>query len=522
MRQLQYMSSVFASAKESIEALKVRIDLLRKTGDDADLPKIALLRAQRSALFDFNQFYPEIREKLDKINEEIFKYNALKDSKAGAEEKIFQLKNIYLLHKALHAENPISMTVNFPAYRQDMHVEFITDLQKECNELGISLCQLTKAPKSTASTTDDAPLIAKLLANMSYNKVDELTKILSQGGLFDHGKLMALYEGEDTEEAAQFNDFFSAEGSGADIEFLGGINSKIFKINMADGQCFTLKVENLFFTSKKADFIFRDTQDGRKILSPVYAEREGAYLGTDGALVPRTLLITSFSKNGNVEADATKHHLLSDKISAAVHIFSEMAQTLQKIQDSQLIFPDMKNSNWLIDDTGHLTISDTKSIIFNPDDERASLIQGLSIVTDYLKPPESIKAGVSGDKLHVYMLGKNLYRYLTQASEESLHSQHNFKEADFNYPIFETEKGLRLKALIQGMVQLNPEDRINLDSALQELLVLDKDDVMKLVASREQTDHFKRDLPHPLPTVDTTEAADISATKGSLVKPDTL
>ena len=45
---------------------------------------------------------------------------------------------------------------------------------------------------------------------------------------------------------------------------------------------------------------------------------------------------------------------------------------------------------------------------------------------------------------------------------------------------------------------------------------------MKLVASREQTDHFKRDLPHPLPTVDTTEAADISATKGSLVKPDTL
>ena len=161
----------------------------------------------------------------------------------------------------------------------------------------------------------------------------------------------------------------------------------------------------------------------------------------------------------------------SSRIRAALSIYSQMAQALVAIGKEEAAFPDMKNTNWLIDANGKLRIADTKSFVpatngtINFKDERHKWYNLPN--TQYMNSPEMDDDEFDAKAMHAYMLGKNLYQYLSGCKCNDLDGKHDGSGYDFFFaPEFNTGEGKELKELIIKLIKPHPKSRSTVEKAL--------------------------------------------------------
>jgi hypothetical protein len=297
-------------------------------------------------------------------------------------------------------------------------------------------------------------LISSVLVNMEPEKADKLMEILQlrKGEILQYQKeLLNLYDLHDTgHDASQWRLFLSEHS----IEFLGGKNSLNFKvqnISPNDASVQVLKVDTRLGRHKNLEQPLRDKYGD--IFMPIYAKRQVmGIVGKTGA--SRTLLVTDFCNQSdllNYSINNAKDCLASAVIDSEIYmqtsfIMGQIADIFMAFQDAKCIFPDAKLSNWLLD-KGTVRLADTKSLMsaqnFNPMD---------MIFTPPFFPKELENQNFSGEikaeELHVFLLGLNIYSYLTASFPQNL-------DLDFSKPIFETPLGGEYQTLILNLTK-NP------------------------------------------------------------------
>ena len=134
----------------------------------------------------------------------------------------------------------------------------------------------------------------------------------------------------------------------------------------------------------------------------------------------------------------------------------------------------MKNANWLVDSSGKPRVADTKSFLYSASEGQGDKNRWRSLCSSpFMNPVELATAPQTNlpesvDKIHVYMLGKNLYQYLTQCQSEYLYNK-NSNFFDFSAPIFSSEQGKQLQKLILQLSAPYADERPSLAEALIQL-----------------------------------------------------
>ena len=160
-------------------------------------------------------------------------------------------------------------------------------------------------------------------------------------------------------------------------------------------------------------------------------------------------------------------------IDSTLDLFVQMAEILLALQKQNAAFPDMKNTNWLIDN-GRVVVADGKSFISSSDGyvskrtiEVDNVGDGGIIHSKSMIAPEFglLPSGRSfeADKMHAFLFGKNLYQYMSNASEIKLQ-----KNKFTMRPIFNKGSGKELKTLILKLIAASTK-RISMSDTIIEL-----------------------------------------------------
>lgn len=444
---------------------------------------------------ELKQFVDEVNEDIGMLNELIADYNQTTTNEA----RIAKLKDI--LHFKQDIENKYGdrLVSKCPDFSKNIQHQLFSEIQKEFKECGVpSLYGIDSSNVPPRRNT-----FSEILTDMEPDKVNRLIQILSEGAQFDKGQLAQLYSPEGNDK---FNEFLKSN----EISFLGGGNSKNFKITPNDGNPpYVLKIENRM-GMPKAPVVHLRNNSLKDTLTPVMAERQSTVettrtiyrLGDDGEdvaiirpgpSITRTILTTEFCTGGNLVEHSKKHGEdeigLQKRTSAALNIYGKMLSTLIGISNDGCAFPDMKNTNWLVGVNGEPEIADTKSFVFCNEQGELDLSQieskktgGTVLSSDHVNPREIGHTlfqyePISADKMHAYMFGKNLYQYVTGCSDSALflvsastNKNPLFSSRDyFDLPIFKTKEGIELKGLITALISLDPSKRISLVEAQEQL-----------------------------------------------------
>lgn len=441
-------------------------------------------------------FIVAVNQDIMELNASIDRYNA-----ANVVQKLMVLRCIYQQQKKIDAKYPPHAMSHCPCYQRIIHIQLFNELKKQFESLGItSLSQVQDNDPRHIEAAKPSSL-TDLISNMSPEKVSKILKILSNGALFSLSDLTQLYKADEP-NYTNFQTFLKTHT----IQFIGGGNSKNFRVTGPGHSDYVLKVDNRLNMPRHVEAHLR-AHTLKSTLTAIAAERQATYVTSQGPTTS-TLLITEFCEKGNLCDESARHTAYQNKITSALAIYSQMASVLIKIQHDSAAFPDMKNTNWLLDKEGILRISDTKSFVFARADgmldynHHANRWCAGKLSTLFMNPPEFGTAHpISVDKLHAYMLGKNLYQYLTGCKFTALKGRHNGHQYDFSAGLFQTQAGQALKVLIQGLIQYSPLHRLSVNDAHFQLaqLQMQKDPTKKrclelLTAIQSQRIH-ERDEP---------------------------
>jgi hypothetical protein len=157
------------------------------------------------------------------------------------------------------------------------------------------------------------------------------------------------------------------------------------------------------------------------------------------------------------------------RILAVIDTYQQMAEYLALLESEGCVTTDMKNSNWLRDQSGNLGVVDTKGFQFSNqegvfDHNDTEGFNGLSSVyaySNHLRPPEGWEDQPLVESSHAYMLGANIYQGLTGCGEgyfsgKKRGEQKRFEAFDFEQPIFQTKAGAELKKLVVNLMSEEP------------------------------------------------------------------
>jgi hypothetical protein len=322
---------------------------------------------------------------------------------------------------------------------------------------------------------DKPSKLSELIANMAPDKADKLTGILIKGESANlANELKDLYRTSDaSHEAEQYRKFLNEH----EISFLGGGNSKNFKVvNRDTGAVEVLKVDYRLDMPRNVEQHLRENMSDK--FAPTHAERTVVcYDPEEQGDDSRTLLVTDFCPSGSILDYKKQFKGSNDELAEkATDIFSQMASVFSEIQQNECFFPDAKLTNWLLDD-GKLVLADTKSFAFTKNGVYSSSVKGNEYVgilsTQGFQPKEYYEDKMDADKAHAFLLGKNLYCFMTgdDPYEEIFYYSSN---------AFKGEKGRAIKALIQNLVKDEPFQRMSIAKARQELFFIENPDVRPL------------------------------------------
>lgn len=433
-----------------------------------NMQEIPPINAPNKACDDqFKIFLRQVNRDILEINKLIRKYN-------GASDRIKQIKKLQTIYRFkqnvenTYSDQYISMC---PDYVKIIHFHLFEDFQKQFASLGItSLYNVTKLnPRSEFFNKKPLATLEELLADMPPVKAITMCAILESGAGFNKLNLINLFQ--------SYQNFFHPSNN--DIQFLGGNNSKNFKIIPKNGAFpYVLKIENRLTIPRTAEVMLREN-NLRHVLTPISVERQ-VTIGAGRNTVTRTLLITQLCP-GSISQDLEKHKSDHSRYVSALSIYSQMSEILLKILENGCVFTDLKNDNWLLDADGMLMLADTKTFMFTDSDGQVDLKKNMEqwydlCSTAYMNPPEldmdsslDLVSPFDADKAHAYMLGKNLYHYLTRCSWFELIDNHDADIYNFNYSIFKTHYGNALQLLVKGLIKPNPALRMSTKDALNVL-----------------------------------------------------
>lgn len=436
----------------------------------------------------------------DALMREVSTLNNLIDvyNQASDENKIVALSD---LKRAL-----ATMQHRFPNdlkqyYHPIYHVKIVAPLFDSIRQEEINLNQLNPLTIAT---------LPEFIANLPQGEFDQLLAFL----------LKPNFTTEQLHEA----DFFTNDSlrqafrnilKRYEIEVLGGHNSKNFKcMDQLTGKTHVMKVENRMNMPKELVNNLRQ-KTLSSVFTPESSEREGLFRDEAGKeALSRSILFTGFYPKGDLKKNAKTHQTVEATLENALYTHLQMGQILGKVEQENCCFPDMKPGNWLVDDLGQLRIADTKSFLHARLGEvtvvdqfgDASLEEKLVLNrTDgnntfyslpqsvHMSPPELARSTLDSQELidvnrmHAYMLGKNLYQSLTGCSDgafivqnkkgEVVRTIHDANELAFNAPVFQTAKGKELERLIKQLIVEKPSERISLEDAMEALAFIKYDDL---------------------------------------------
>lgn len=416
-------------------------------------------------------FVESVNEDIKRINILINSYNSTR----GEHAQIGILQKIDTLREAIENKYSGKHIELCPAYRDEIQSKLFNELREQSANIGL---RSVEHLNSSASSNRDIPRTPSLesfstiLANMKPERVSTLLAILLRGEQFKQGdQLKRLYARHET-GYKEFQDFLRQNS----IDFLGGGNSKNFKITPLDGSPpYVLKVDNRLNMPKGVEAHLR-THSLHDTFTPVYAERQACTINSEGRMSARSIVITEYCNGGDIESHGVRRQdeATLQKCAAALNIYGQMGRILEKIRRDGCAFPDMKNTNWLIDEHNTVRLADTKSFLFTDKQGTINLSESKErwynlLTTGYMNPPEFASlSAFSADKMHAFMLGKNLYQYLTNCSWRELLDKTAI-ELDFKHELFNSEEGRMFKTLIKELAYPNASDRISVHVALKEL-----------------------------------------------------
>lgn len=310
--------------------------------------------------------------------------------------------------------------------------------------------------------------LANLVDEMSQFDAESFTQVLmkSKDNKALRSSLRKFYPEGDSRKAA-FEFFLDTHE--ISIDHVG--NSKNFvvqKIGTEERQYLKVEMKGPYRGQPEAHLRAQPGLQG--VFTQNFAQKSVSYAHPlkNNEVYEGTLTVTEYCVGDNVQAhgnafkadDAARLH-------SAVNIYKQMAGVLAQVKASGCAFPDLKNKNWLVDSTGKLRISDAKTFV--PTNERGEITPDTRCWhTDTVSPPELLQKprpdNISVDKMHAYMLGKNLYRYLTEDHIGLLLDGARIKtdasKLDFSMPIFQTPVGQQYQALIEETVKDDPAVRL--------------------------------------------------------------
>lgn len=422
------------------------------------------------------------------LNERISRYHQASSDK----DKLDCLKQLwqhYQFISQLLSDKVISLSQD---YRDDVLDTFVSEVQTELQALGITSMRFGEDGDFQTTITDpESP--AEIIENMPPKRakafaqtLDYIHNQIRRGKSYEPADIKAslqlIYRDDDFYKDA-FNRFLDTYT----IRFLGGGNSLNFILtHKTTREISVLKLDNRM--GKPMQYEAHLRQHGLShVFTPIYADRQITYRAVNGSFETRRLRVTDFCAGDDLDKNAKNSPTDShQRINAALGIYTQMADVLEKITAAGCCFPDMKNANWLLDKNGILKIADTKSFIGLNADGTADLSNGF-IHTQFMRAPEMDYPPFSGDKLQVYLLGKNLYQFLAQYSQLDFYvDRYNSRSPvkpdsslPFDNAVFKTQKGQVLEQLIKQMMQPDPAQRPSMLEVNYRLKQLFKSDLAK-------------------------------------------
>ncbi len=403
-------------------------------------------------------------------------------------------------------EYPDELKVFFPDYYQKFHKQLFQDILKE-------KAIFTPVPEGVPLS------FPEYLKIMPIEKAERMLSVLLAPD-FRQEKLaeQVFDENEPGREA------FLKMLSRYEISVLGGGNSKNFTVlDLHTGKTNVLKAENRMAMPKSVVKHLRD-RSMQEVFTEDASEREVMCTHpVDGKPAMRTLLFTEFQPAGSLNQHSKAQPTPEERVESALDLYLQMAICLRAIEQDGCCFPDMKNGNWLVDEVGKLRIADKKSFLhartrtieqedmygeattrtmafLNLDDEENTfyaILRSKHMETPELATISDSREVVNASKMHAYMLGKNLYQYLTGCKDSYFHTydkkgkvtgtKHNVASFDFTDPVFKTSKGAELEHLIKSLIYTSEEHAdLTLQAAEQELAFLQYPDLLEFSFEHEE------------------------------------
>lgn len=455
-----------------------------KTHKHSAITTIDLIKPSATATHPiYHNFISLVNQDRKELNIFITQYNRLCSiPNIDNNQIIKKLEQIYQRKQQIEDHYPPRLFSECPDYQVKIQKNLFNELKLAFNNCGITTLREDKLFNKNVQPSYP---IADIIANMAPEKVDEFLSIINSFKMHDSmiifkQQISNLYYINEPGYIG-FQNFLRTHS----IEYLGGGNSVNFKISSQKGDVCVLKasylVERPNEIMKQLDPLLGDTS------AETYASRQGNLEVAPNHFVTQNLVVNEFCSGGNLEQCAKKideapNLSSSDKIRCkqefVVNIFSQLADTLLKLDDKNIIHTDMKNSNFTTDKHLRLKIADDKGFCITKDgvyDRAYAQSQGyLSFVnTTYINPPEFYQGTFSASDAHSFMLGKNIYHILTGCDIDDLtdNSAQNF---DFSHPIFTNREGIELKKLIEELIKPDPNDRMSMTFALFDLLKISK------------------------------------------------
>ncbi len=396
----------------------------------------------------------------DRTNKEIDELNILIEAyhhQTDVEQQKQQLKSIKEKLQYIQDIVPADVISELPDFRDNLHDKLFSEIQNEEKRLN---------PPSAESSLN-APNFESLIEGMSYKALCQFTSLLSKK---DMVAIKQLYSPSDHSEEAQAYRNFMGQHS---IEFLGGGNSKNFRLTHINSQKQSvIKIESRLGNPKQTERELRKNISLEPNLPKSSNERQVCYKDASNELVTGYIFETECQMGGDVEScafDFVKKPI-EKRLEKTVDVFEQMDKIFTQMANSEIAFPDAKNSNWLINQDGTLILADTKSYL--PSKNNTLTMDDIwqnegydLITTTPMRTPEMTTSSTPIDvsPMHAYLLGKNMYQFVTGCKLSSLQEPRYFK---FNDPIFQTLEGRILQTIIQGTTEPYPPHRIKLDMVM--------------------------------------------------------
>lgn len=427
----------------------------------------------------------------------------LKDIKPASIKENSQ-ENYYQLTNLKHAIRDLFATETISSSDQKVLRDLVAKINGRLSNIVENNTQLRSKVYPPVITN-----LAQQLSNLNYEQAQEMTNMLIDPKVFN---------------SQIFKDTFNAllpDLIGYDIEFLGGANAKNYLItNIETQEKQVLKITPKGNSRKTYERL--KSTSVKEGITDVYASKESLQANNNYMY---SLELTEFCPNSDllshgirvqnkidlITKELSKEHLSSEKLSLqklyiefgvadqdvisdldkqgiltqlkkaqllnATSMYSQMSNILLNFQANNAFFPDMKPTNFLVNEFDQVVIADTKSFIesengmINEHDIYLNKAQFVLKTPGMLSPQFENDGVFSVDKEHSYLMGLSLYCYITGTSLSDLPKKTQDHPAFINFDkeVFQSEQGQQFRELITGLTQVDPEQRFSMQQAKDSL-----------------------------------------------------